>query len=845
MQGAEVLTRFTADTKDFDSKAKGLNTSISSIAKGVLVATGVTKAMSTAWSMVSRNMGTAISRYDTLQNFPKVMKNFGVSSEEAAKSVDRIADSVLGLPTSLDQAVSGVQNIFMVTKDLKKAEAMFQAVNDSAMVFANGSTEAVDRFIYAYKQALSSGKVMAQDFNQMNEAIPGLMDKVAESMGVTFTELKEGLSNGTISTNQFNEALKKLDTEGVGSMGALRDSAFEATGGIGTAIKNMNSRISAGLAEMIGAVNKGLKEAGLGDIATILSNVGATIKEALIAAAPYITETIIKLKELFDFVSKNQETIKSLAIVIGTLVAAIKLYNLNVRITNTLAKINAETHIFTKAAMLAQAAATKIVTIAQAGLNLVMSLNPIVLVIAAIVALIAIFVVLWKKCDWFRNFWIGLWNNIVSFVQNAVNTVVSVFNTVVNFVKNNWQGLLLLLVNPFWGAFKLLYDNCSGFRNFINNFVKGIVNLFKSLPGQMISIGKNIISGIINGMTGMVGTAINKAKSIGKSILNGVKSVLGIHSPSTEFAFVGKMSVLGFTNELDKMQKQVQSQITETFNQRCEDLNEEIRSDMSDEIQALYDAIGEGPPAGDGGTLGERISALEEANEQLENDLASILGMLEKPPTYSAPSVSLTISPNRTIHNESTEITITPKFYQNDAGQMTSYRLTKGSEVLAEGSVLESYKDTVTLQHGGSQASYSVTVTYLDGPIKNTNTGRPYPNTSIKAGSVSGNATIRAYAYSYYGVINTSTVSESDIASLSKVILTGRPNTVTYNLQAGQRSVYMYPSNYGALTSVKDTNNFDYINSYTMTTMTYNGLSYNVYVLTDPVEISGFKQIFN
>ena len=57
----------------------------------------------------------------------------------------------------------------MVTKDLKESEKLFKAINDSAMVFANGSTEAVDRFIYGFKQALSR---VSQDFNQMNEAIP-------------------------------------------------------------------------------------------------------------------------------------------------------------------------------------------------------------------------------------------------------------------------------------------------------------------------------------------------------------------------------------------------------------------------------------------------------------------------------------------------------------------------------------------------------------------------------------------------------------------------------------------------------------------------------------------------
>lgn len=540
MQGAEVLTRFTADTKDFDSKAKGLNTSVGSIAKGILVATGVTKAMSTAWSMVSRNMGTAIDRYDTLQNFPKVMKNFGVSSDEAAKSIDRIADSVLGLPTSLDQAVSGVQDIFMVSKDLKKAESMFNAINHSAMVFANGSTQAVDRFIYAYKQSMSMGKMHAQEFNQMNEAIPGLMDKVAESMGLNFADMKEQLSDGSISMDKFNATLQKLDNEGSKSMGALKDSAFEATGGIRTALTNMNSRISAGLAEMIDAVNKGLKEAGLGNIATIFSNIGTTIKNVLVSLAPYITKAVIMLSQFGNWIIKNKDWLEAIVIPLTVFITTFA----------TITKL---------------IAIVKGVSAAIGILNAVLLANPIVLVIAAVAALIAIFVLLWNKCEGFRTF------------------ITNMFNGIVNFFKNNWQGLLLLLVNPFAGAFKLLYDNCGVFRNFVNGFVNTIVNWFKSIPGklksmatgivnvfksitsQMFNVGKNIVQGLWNGISGLKNWVISKVKALGKSILNGIKSVLGIHSPSTEFAMVGKFSVLGFTNELDKMQKQVQSQIAETF----------------------------------------------------------------------------------------------------------------------------------------------------------------------------------------------------------------------------------------------------------------------------------------
>lgn len=65
---------------------------------------------------------------------------------------------------------------------------------------------------------------------------------------------------------------------------------------------------------------------------------------------------------------------------------------------------------------------------AMVALNAVMLANPIGLVIAAIAALVAIFVVLWNKCDAFREFWINLWESIkeaFAEVAEAIGEVVS------------------------------------------------------------------------------------------------------------------------------------------------------------------------------------------------------------------------------------------------------------------------------------------------------------------------------------------------------------------------------------------------------------------------------------
>lgn len=106
--------------------------------------------------------------------------------------------------------------------------------------------------------------------------------------------------------------------------------------------------------------------------------------------------------------------------------------------------------------------------------------NPITLVIAAIAALVAAFALLWNNCEEFRNFWIGLWDGIKSVVSTAIDAIVGFFHKVIDFIKGNWQGILLFIVNPFAGAFKLIYDNCETFRNFINGLMNSVKEIFQS-----------------------------------------------------------------------------------------------------------------------------------------------------------------------------------------------------------------------------------------------------------------------------------------------------------------------------------------------------------------------------
>ena len=120
---------------------------------------------------------------------------------------------------------------------------------------------------------------------------------------------------------------------------------------------------------------------------------------------------------------------------------------------------------------------------AMATLNATMMANPIALIVALIVGLVAAFIYFWNTSDSFRQFWIDLWEKIRSAASDVIDAIVGFFtetipnavNGVIDFITNNWQTLLMLL-NPatmLAGIFKLVYDNCDAFREFIAKAPEG------------------------------------------------------------------------------------------------------------------------------------------------------------------------------------------------------------------------------------------------------------------------------------------------------------------------------------------------------------------------------------
>ena len=119
----------------------------------------------------------------------------------------------------------------------------------------------------------------------------------------------------------------------------------------------------------------------------------------------------------------------------------------------------------------------------------------------------------------------------------------------------------------------------------IPQVINSIVNFFKQLPQNMLNIGKNIVEGLWNGIKNAVGWIKQKVGEFAQGILDGMKSALGIHSPSREFAKLGKFSGLGFGEGFDNSLKSVYKDMQKAVEYENAKLSSNLTSTHEVQIQ--------------------------------------------------------------------------------------------------------------------------------------------------------------------------------------------------------------------------------------------------------------------
>ena len=139
---------------------------------------------------------------------------------------------------------------------------------------------------------------------------------------------------------------------------------------------------------------------------------------------------------------------------------------------------------------------TKAQTIAQTALNAVMAANPIGVVIAVIMALVAAFAVLWNTNEGFRNAVIALWSTIKT---NVVNTVTGIKDGIVNgfnAAKDKVSSVTESIKSKVTGAWNTIKGKTSAAWNAIKSAITNPINSAKTAVNNAINFIRDKINNV-------------------------------------------------------------------------------------------------------------------------------------------------------------------------------------------------------------------------------------------------------------------------------------------------------------------------------------------------------------
>lgn len=351
---------------------------------------------------------------------------------------------------------------------------------------------------------------------------------------------------------------------------------YNASGATGQA-----AREAEGYANVVGNLKEQWRQ--------FLAQVGAPILQAVIPILQTLGSVLQSLAPIFTaittFLVENKELIKAIAIgllsavtAIGLVKGAMLAYNGVMAIVNTVTRTYA---VVTRAMSIANVQATtttKVLATAQRLLNKAFLASPLTWIVIGITAVVAAFVLLWKNCEGFRNFWKKMWAQIKDVAskvwaqikavwkefapyfknmfkaakeaaQAAWNLIKKVWNAakpffkpIFDFIKNRAKSALdnvKLVFSIAWTAVKTTWNNAKAFFKMIFNTITGIFKVIKSVLSGDFKGAWNAIKGIFKG----VGTFF---RSVVSNITGAFSNIAG--KIADKFSGVGRKIKEKFTS---------------------------------------------------------------------------------------------------------------------------------------------------------------------------------------------------------------------------------------------------------------------------------------------------------
>ena len=295
---------FASTMKSAMGYATNLKTTLTSgLGFGVMMAAGQ-KAFSVVTGSMSGLAKETVSTSDSMQKLQQAMRFSGETEDE----IQRIAGATGTLKTYADKTVFSLEDVMstfgaLSANGIKDADKMTEAVGNAVAVFGGGAQE-FSSVGLAFSQAMASGALHAQDWNQILNASPqlagGLKRELIKLNPVLGKDFKKSMEDGAITADLLGQAMNNIGMTDLAKEAATSVKTFEG------AMGNMQATVTSGMMSLyetyakdkvVGAINSFNDKVGVG-----FSKLESVIPKAIEKVSPYwnvLKENAIEVKDAF------------------------------------------------------------------------------------------------------------------------------------------------------------------------------------------------------------------------------------------------------------------------------------------------------------------------------------------------------------------------------------------------------------------------------------------------------------------------------------------------------------------------------------------------------------------
>lgn len=427
---------------------------------------------------------TGVDATNGVQLVSRYMNSAGIEGENYSQVLDQITAAAQGsgistekLLNSLVTAGPQLKNLGYTTEEQIALLSQFELAGVDSSAAMTGMKKAVANWSKEGKDANTEWQNFVSGIQDGSVTAEEAIDLFGSRAGVS---LYETAKSGKLDFSSMMDTIN-------GSAGTLNDTMDEiATGSGKFQLVKQNMTVA-------------------------LSDIGESVMDAAVPALQILCDVVKTMGGLWDKLPKGIQT--ALVVIGGIAVAAGPMMLIGGQILKSLGSM-----------LLIIPKITGVISTAFS----VLAANPIVLIIAGIVAFIATLVILYKKCETFRN----IVNTVFGAAKTVILTVIDAIKTKFEEWKTTFNAIKIVIQNFISDAKKKFQD----FINKIKPIIETVKKIFTTVFTAVYTLTIGRITNTVNGVKkvwskikGFLTSPVESAKAKIKEIIDKVKGFFPIN----------------------------------------------------------------------------------------------------------------------------------------------------------------------------------------------------------------------------------------------------------------------------------------------------------------------------